>query len=85
MRGNMSKMPLILFTFLEKLGIQGVKRVQALPGVWALLSKKHKQKLRRGKYKASLPELTQVTAQAQRPRVTQGGLQFLEECQQYKG
>lgn len=32
-------------TFLERLRVQGVKGVQALPGVWSLLSTEHKQTL----------------------------------------
>lgn len=42
----MSVVPLTLLTFLEDLRVQGVKGVQALPGVWGRLSTKHKQKLR---------------------------------------
>lgn len=48
--------PPILLTFLEDLRVQGVKRVQALPGICGLLSTS-KQKLRE-KQEPSPPELT---------------------------
>lgn len=42
--GQHNQVPPILLTFLEELRVQGVKRVQALPGVWGLLSRKQRGK-----------------------------------------
>lgn len=60
-QGNTSKVPSILFTFLEELRVQGVKRVQALPGVWGLLSRKQAE-AKKGKIQASDPENTGRTS-----------------------
>lgn len=43
--GARVKVSLRPITFLEGLGVQRVKGVQALPGVWGLLSKEYKQTL----------------------------------------
>lgn len=52
-------------TFLERPGVQGVEGVQALPGVWGLLSKEHKQTLGKRGRTPSLHSLTlgEVTAE----------------------
>lgn len=63
--------PPILLTFLEDLRVQGVKRVQALPGIWGLLST-NKQKLRE-EQEPSPPELTKWS----QPRI--------REAQSYMG